>query len=91
MEHIKRTQRVEGASVLVYVVEGTVVNAGTTEQPASLMRPALRDAQGQELKTWTFMISDGTMAPGQSVRSATRIENPPAGATEVSLRFARRH
>ena len=73
----------------VLTVTGDLANAGTRELPVPQIRVALIDDDHRELYHWTFAPGATTLRPGQSTKFRTRLTNPPAGAHQFELRFAK--
>jgi predicted Zn finger-like uncharacterized protein len=73
----------------ILIVEGEIRNI--TEKPVEvpLMRGALLDAQGKELKIWTFTAAKARIAPGELARYRTEFRNPPADAESLDITFTR--
>jgi len=76
-----------GQSVLA--VTGRLTNTTSRELPVPQIRVALIDDDRHELYHWTFVPSVMTLRPGQTASFVTRLTNPPAGARQFELRFAR--
>jgi predicted Zn finger-like uncharacterized protein len=76
-----------GQSVLT--VTGILANAGPRELPVPQLRVGLIDDDRRELYHWTFVAGVMTLRPGQSTKFRTRLTNPPQGARQFELRFAK--
>lgn len=76
-----------GQSVLT--VTGMLANAGPRELPVPQIRVGLIDGDRRELTHWTFAPGVMTLHPGQTKAFSTRLPNPPAGAHQFELRFAK--
>ena len=76
-----------GQSVLT--VTGILANASPRELPVPLIRVGLVDDDRRELYHWTFVPGVMTLQPGQTTKFRTRLTNPPAGARQFELRFAK--
>ncbi len=73
----------------VLSVTGVLTNAGARELPVPQIRVALIDSDRRELYHWTFVPGVMTLRPGQTTTFRTRLANPPAGARQFELRFAK--
>jgi predicted Zn finger-like uncharacterized protein len=69
-------------------IDGQVANISSATRPVPQLRVALRDANNNELKSWTLSVTDQPLAPGASVPFHTSIQNPPDGATGVIVSFS---
>jgi predicted Zn finger-like uncharacterized protein len=76
-----------GQSVLT--VTGVLANASPRELPVPQLRIGLIDDERRELYHWTFIPGVMTLRPGQSTKFRTRLTNPPGGAHQFELRFAK--
>ena len=79
--------RQDGQSVLT--VSGRLTNITDRELSVPQMRVTLSDGDGRELYHWSFAPSVLTLHPGQITKFVTRLSNPPAGARQFEVRFAR--
>lgn len=61
----------------VVVIEGLVVNVSDQTRRVPPLRVSLTDAEGVELKRWTFEATDATLAPGGATEFETVAKNPP--------------
>ncbi|MFQ6018562.1 MAG: DUF3426 domain-containing protein [Kiloniellaceae bacterium] len=59
------------------VIEGLVANVSKTTRPVPLLRASLTDADGEELKRWTFATAETTLSPGGTASFQTSAKNPP--------------
>lgn len=81
----RRTQ--DGATVLV--VTGRVVNDTDRTQPVPALRVTLKGADGSVLANWRVAAESAAVPPrGSTAFEATR-KDPPAGASEITVRFTR--
>lgn len=81
----RRTQ--DGDTVLV--VTGRVVNETQATQPVPALRVTLKGADGSVLGNWRVAAKSAAVPPGGSTAFETSRTNPPAGASEITVRFAR--
>jgi predicted Zn finger-like uncharacterized protein len=70
------------------VVEGAIVNLRDGPTPAPNMRIALRGADKRELYVWTAPAPKAMLGPSEQVAFRTRLAAPPAGVSDVLVRFA---
>jgi predicted Zn finger-like uncharacterized protein len=81
------TDKTTGAPMLA--IDGQIANISGATRPVPALRVALRDANNNELKSWTVPpVSDQPLAPGAMVPFHTSVQNPPDGATGVIVSFA---
>ena len=52
-----------------------------------LLRPTLI-VDASELANWTFSADQARLLPGETARFVTRFQNPPAGASALSIDFS---
>ncbi len=74
---------------LVLTVTGAVTNVASRELPVPQIRVGLVDRDKRELYHWTVAPQVMTLKPGQSTRFVTRLSNPPDGAANYEIRFAK--
>lgn len=74
---------------LVLTVTGALTNVTNRELPVPQIRVGLIDGDKRELYHWTFAPDVMTLRPGQSTRFVTRLSNPPEGAANFEVRFAK--
>jgi hypothetical protein len=75
----------EGATVLM--VSGKIVSKANKPLEVPRLRFAARNAQGQEIYTWTARPERSILPPGESMEFHTSLAKPPADATDVMVRF----
>jgi predicted Zn finger-like uncharacterized protein len=69
------------------VIEGTIVSVSNKPTEVPRLRFAARDSTGQEIYTWTTMPSRSILGPGEKLDFRSRLVSPPAGASDVMVRF----
>ncbi|MDR3526539.1 MAG: DUF3426 domain-containing protein [Rhizomicrobium sp.] len=74
---------------IVLTVTGAVTNVANRELPVPQIRVGLVDREKRELYHWTVAPQVMTLKPGQSTRFVTRLSNPPDGAANYEIRFAK--
>ena len=74
---------------LVGTVTGTLTNVTDRELPVPQLRVGLIGREKRELYHWTFAPHVMTLRPGQTTRFETRLSNPPEGARDLEVRFAK--
>jgi predicted Zn finger-like uncharacterized protein len=84
------TRRVVEGNIAFLVVAGEITNPSSSVRPVPNLRGTLRDAQNNELRNWDFSGNSSRLLPGQSATFETRIENPPAAAANLDIRFVPR-
>jgi hypothetical protein len=70
------------------VVKGEIVNVSEEEQPIPKIYGVFLDEGGKSVYDWSFTVEAQTVAPGGKVPFLTKVENPPATANKLELRFA---
>ncbi|MGE4220180.1 MAG: zinc-ribbon domain-containing protein [Alphaproteobacteria bacterium] len=81
------TQRVDAGGRRVVEIHGQIENTAGIEIDVPVLRAALLDSRGQELRSWTFHAAQPHILPGEKVDYATDIAAPPAGATDINITF----
>ena len=79
----KETQ--DGVSILI--VNGTIVSTASKPVSVPRLRFAARNISGQELYTWTALPGRSILGPGETLDFNSRLASPPAGASDVMVRF----
>ena len=74
--------------VLTLVITGRIDNIGETTQVLPPVEVVLLDGARLDLRTWIFRAPTASLAPGESVRFETSLENPPPEAQDISVTFA---
>jgi len=74
---------------IVLTVTGAVTNVANRELPVPQIRVGLVDRDKRELYHWTAATQAITLKPGQSTQFVTRLMNPPDGAANYEIRFAK--
>jgi predicted Zn finger-like uncharacterized protein len=82
------TEKHEGVQILV--VEGNVVNDSRKIVDVPRIKFVLRNAERQEIYSWTAVPSTAALPPGQAVAFSARLASPPAGSRDVVVRFITR-
>lgn len=84
--NVSQAQEREGET-LVLIVTGDISNITEDTQAVPRLRGAILDAQSREIFTWTFDPPSPELAAGETVAFATRVPNPPEGASGVAVTF----
>lgn len=71
-------------------VEGTIKSTGRGTVAMPRLRFAVRNAQGQEIYSWTALPSQTVIAPGATVPFRSRLASPPHETHAVLVRFFNR-
>jgi predicted Zn finger-like uncharacterized protein len=74
---------------IVLTVTGAVTNVAGRELPVPQIRVGLVDRDKRELYHWTVAPKVMTLKPGQTTQFVTRLSNPPDGAANYEIRFAK--
>jgi predicted Zn finger-like uncharacterized protein len=85
-ENVKISKDVQDG-VNVLVVRGTIVSTASKPVTVPRLRFAARDANGQEIYTWTALPTRSILGPGESLEFRTRLASPPVDARNVMVRF----
>lgn len=91
LRHLKfenvRISREAQNNVSMLIVEGSIVS--TSDRPVEVprLRFAARDANGQEIYTWTMRPSRDVLGPGERLEFRSRLAAPPKQAHDVMVRF----
>lgn len=67
------------------VVRGEIKNISSRPRPAPRIMVFLQNDANKELKRHDFPVGTDTVAPGETAKFATRIDNPPVAATKIRL------
>jgi len=67
------------------VVRGEIRNISSRPRPAPRIMVYLQNDANKELKRHDFPVGQETVAPGESAKFTTRIDNPPVAATKIRL------
>lgn len=67
------------------VVRGEIRNISSRPRPAPRIMVFLQNDANKELKRHDFPVGKDTVAPGESAKFTTRIDNPPVAATKIRL------
>lgn len=72
------------------LVRGEIKNISSRPRPAPRIMVFLQNDADKELKRHDFSVGTETVAPGESAKFSTRIDNPPVAATKIrlSMRYA---
>jgi len=69
------------------VIKGTIENNTDETIAIPKMAASLLDASGLELEVWVFDADKAEAFPGENVTYLTEFDNPPRGATNISITF----
>lgn len=84
-----KTVEVPQNGQIVLTVTGAVTNVANRELPVPQIRVGLVDRDKRELYHWTVAPHVMTLKPGQTTQFVTRLSNPPDGAANYEIRFAK--
>jgi predicted Zn finger-like uncharacterized protein len=82
-----KTETIDDNGTATLVITGTVVNTSPVPRDVPKMSAALRDANAQEIRQWTFEVEAKRLLPGESVPFETRAQNPPQDAKGLAIVF----
>lgn len=71
----------------VLALKGEIVNEHDRTLAVPRVRVAFRDRAGQEIYHYFFAVPEAELEPGATAEFVTRVSSPPAGASDVVLRF----
>lgn len=83
-----QTQEVAN-SIPIIVIKGELVNETDTELEVPSVRIAVRDRAKRELHHWIVKADQELVGPRGKGSFSARLENPPADAVDLEVRFAR--
>ncbi len=86
LRNVKHSQRTE-QGVPVLIIEGEVKNISKFTYEVPKLRAALRNAEQDEIKSWTFSAVQTRLLPGESAPFVTQLKDPPAKVTDVAITF----
>lgn len=72
------------------VVKGLIANVAETPRPVPLIRVALLDGKGEELRRIEITPDAEVLAPGARMAFTARVTDPPATARRIKVTFAPR-
>jgi hypothetical protein len=75
----------ENAPILM--VEGNIVNDASKTLDVPRLKFAVRNAERQEIYSWTAVPPRATLPPGEIVAFRTLLDSPPPDAHDVLVRF----
>ena len=84
--NLKNSERTEDG-VKVLIIEGEVKNISKFSYEVPKLRAALRNAEQDEIKSWTFSAVQTRLLPGESAPFVTQVKDPPSMATGVTITF----
>jgi predicted Zn finger-like uncharacterized protein len=73
----------------VLTIKGDVVNITNEIKQIPSMRFALRNSDGSEVYHWILDTASRPLCPGEVTGFVTRVQEPPAGAKDLQIRFAK--
>lgn len=75
----------DGVNILI--VEGKIVNTANKPTEVPRLRFAARNAEGQDVYSWTALPNRSILGPNESMEFHSRLAAPPADARDVMVRF----
>lgn len=91
LRHLKfenvRISKESQNNVSMLIVEGSIVSTSNRPVEVPRLRFAARDANGQEIYTWTMRPSRNILGPGERLEFRSRLAAPPKQAHDVMVRF----
>jgi predicted Zn finger-like uncharacterized protein len=85
-QDVRITRELENGTTIL-MVDGKIVSKASKPLEVPRLRFAARNAQGQEIYTWTARPDRSILPPGESMEFHTSLAKPPADATDVMVRF----
>ncbi len=78
-------ERHDGERVLV--VKGEIANSSRTAEDVPRLRFAIRNAEHQEIYSWTAAVSHGRLPAGERLAFRSELILPPLDTRDVEVRF----
>lgn len=86
--HDLEPELVTSAGTLVLRLRGRVVNVSAEPRTVPSLRATLMAADGRRLRSWTFQTNAGRLAPGESARFETVLNDPSRTADRLEITVA---
>jgi len=77
--------------ITVLIIDGDIVNTTHSTVSVPRLRLALRNTGLAELISWTTPPDKGILGPGETLPFRSRLVSPPAGGSDILVRFLNRH
>lgn len=78
-------ERHDGERVLV--VKGEIANSSSRAEEVPRLRFAIRNAEHQEIYSWTAAVSHGRLPAGERLAFRSELILPPSDTRDVEVRF----
>lgn len=85
-DNVRISKETQG-KVSILIVEGSIVSTSNKPVEVPRLRFAARDANGQEIYTWTMRPSRRILDSGERLEFRSRLAAPPEKAHDVMVRF----
>ncbi|MEZ5840391.1 MAG: zinc-ribbon domain-containing protein [Hyphomicrobiales bacterium] len=85
-DNLKTSQGYE-KGVPYLIIEGEIENVSGRAATVPPMRFSIRTVDRREIYAWSMTPKKGLLADGEKTQFRTRVAAPPAGGTEVQVRF----
>lgn len=76
-------------TVPVIAIKGQIINETDRDLPVPKVRLAVRDQSGKEIYHWTVLADQQRLGPHEQGTFSARLDNPPAAAVDLEVRFAK--
>jgi predicted Zn finger-like uncharacterized protein len=73
----------------VLTIKGDLINITEDIRRIPSLRFSLRDSEGKEVYHWVLDTAARPLRPGEITGFVTRVQDPPAGAKDLQIRFAK--
>lgn len=71
------------------IIEGEIENTLDDTVEIPMLKGSLRNTQGIDIHVWGFKAGEDRILPGETLKYKTEVTNPPRGATELHVTFAK--
>lgn len=85
---IKWKQEVSATGVKVLKITGKVVNNSDKVRAIPSLNGILLDKRSRPLRRWSFVAPEARLLPGEDVVFNTRVSNPDASATRLTIKLS---
>jgi predicted Zn finger-like uncharacterized protein len=84
-----RPEIVGAEDMRILIVEGEIANHGDAEAVLLPLEFLVRNGNEQVLATWTEILGQPKLGPGETLRFASRLASPPADGRQVRVQFTK--
>ncbi|TDI65857.1 MAG: hypothetical protein E2O90_06490 [Alphaproteobacteria bacterium] len=87
LEVVSHDQAIKDGRIIL-ILKGKVTNLSDEVRDVPRLQAWIRADDASELANWTFSADQARLLPGETARFVTRFQNPPAGASALSIDFS---